>query len=1391
MKKSILSTVFSVLLTTFAWAQYCIPTFSSGTGDGDFIASVSFETINNVSGASSSPYYTNYTGMVPTPNLTLGQTYNGTVTMGTYTPVSPAFESVHGWIDFNADGDFDDINEDLGEAQTTIAGQQVGFVIAVPLTTTLGIKRVRLMTAWNSDPLNILISCGNYGFGETEDYSVNIVSGGGGATYCIPSISSGTADGDFINGVTLGTIVNTNSGSVNGPLYNDYTFLSTNIAQSSNYNLIVEAGDYTTDYYAAWIDYNHDGDFEDAGEKIGEFQSSTANQILTFNFSVPPTALQGSTRMRVRCLFNSPGMTSCISGSYGETEDYTVNITQGGGGPAPYCVANLHSFTCDVTDAIDDVYLVNSTLFNLGTGCNSLNGAGYTLWPATGSTTTTLLRNQQYTLGVTSTSNSIISAWFDWNNDGVFSTTEWYQVTTSSVANTADEITINVPISAYLGQIRMRVRTRLAGNTNGPVDPCTLFGSGETEDYVLTISSATCLAPSAIFGGQFQTANSANYYDFSANFPTSWSWNFQGGVPSTSSFQDPTNIVYNTPGCYNVTLTVTNACGSNTLTKPCYISIDQNTACDQLFISEYIEGNASNKALELYNASNNSINLSAYTVETYSNGSTTASYSLNLSGTLASHDVYVITNASATLPGIISNSDITSTVTFFDGNDAVVLKKNGVIIDQMGQVGEDPITAWIVGSGSMGEYTLVRKSTVDRPSTYWPTGQNEWDVYAQNTTTYLGSHNSTCGVGAAPIANFIGAPLNIAVGQTVNFTDLSLNSPTNWSWNFIGGSPATSNNQNPANILYTMPGCYQVSLTVSNGFGNNTKTVTCYVNVTAGATAPVANFTANVFNITTGQSVNFTDLSTNNPTGWNWTFTGAAPANSNVQNPNNVTYNTPGCFQVSLTASNAAGNNTATQTCYINVSNPGSGPLANFTTSNTSVCVGSCISFTDASTNNPTAWNWSFPGSSTPSSTSQNPSNICYNTPGTYNVSLTAINANGNNTLNLTGYITVYAIPAANAGNNQTICAGSSTQLNATGGQSYLWTPSTGLSSATVANPIATVSSNTTYTVQVTNGTCSSVASVTISVTNLTVNAGNDVTICSGATTQLDASGGTTYSWSPVLGLTNPNASNPVAFPATTTTYTVTATSNGCTATDVVTVTVASPTISAGLDMTICSGDTIMLAVNGGNNYTWSPANSLNNATISNPLAFPSTTTSYTVTGTVAGCQTSDVVLVTVNPLPAVPSISPSGIELQSSPATSYQWNLNGTPILGATFQTTFPGNPGDYTITVYNANGCSNTSAAYTITTVGVNDKAIDNSLVIYPNPAVNNAVITITTEANEQVQLLVYNSIGELLIDEQVTLTAGQNKKNINVDQFAVGVYTVKVIGKYTNSVKPLIKK
>ena len=232
-------------------------------------------------------------------------------------------------------------------------------------------------------------------------------------------------------------------------------------------------------------------------------------------------------------------------------------------------------------------------------------------------------------------------------------------------------------------------------------------------------------------------------------------------------------------------------------------------------------------------------------------------------------------------------------------------------------------------------------------------------------------------------------------------------------------------------------------------------------------------------------------------------------------------------------------------------------------------------------------------------------------------------------------------LPPVNAGSDATIdCNVSSVNLSASGGGNYSWSPSIGLDNPLIANPVATPTTTTQYTVSVTgaNG-CIATDDVTVTIDNQppTANAGADVTIdCNTPTITLNASGGSSYTWLPILGLSDPATVNPIANPAVTTNYTVSVTaSNGCVATDDVIVIVDKdpPLANAGPDFgTTCASLNAQLLATGGTEYSWSPTTALSNPLIANPLAAPPTTTTYTVTVTgTNGCKATDQTTVTLN----------------------------------------------------------------------------------------------------------------------------------------------------------------
>jgi hypothetical protein len=162
-----------------------------------------------------------------------------------------------------------------------------------------------------------------------------------------------------------------------------------------------------------------------------------------------------------------------------------------------------------------------------------------------------------------------------------------------------------------------------------------------------------------------------------------------------------------------------------------------------LFISEYIEGSSNNKALEIFNGTGAAVDLSIYSLALYSNGATVG-LTYALTGTLANGEVLVIANSQANAT-ILGQADITIAFASgqfgvnWNGDDAVALLKDGVVIDVFGVIGVDPGTFWAVnGDGDTLDNTLVRKATVNGPVSTWDPAQ--WDVYPQDTATYLGSH---------------------------------------------------------------------------------------------------------------------------------------------------------------------------------------------------------------------------------------------------------------------------------------------------------------------------------------------------------------------------------------------------------------------------------------------------------------------------------------------------------------------------------------------------------------------------------------------------------------------------------------------------------------------------
>lgn len=244
------------------------------------------------------------------------------------------------------------------------------------------------------------------------------------------------------------------------------------------------------------------------------------------------------------------------------------------------------------------------------------------------------------------------------------------------------------------------------------------------------------------------------------------------------------------------------------------------------------------------------------------------------------------------------------------------------------------------------------------------------------------------------------------------------------------------------------------------------------------------------------------------------------------------------------------------------------------------------------------------------------------------------------------------------------LCPGASIQLQASGGTSYTWSPTTGLSDPSIPNPVATPSGPITYTVTVTDQCGSQTLSVDVVFSSPNVGVDPAAPLCAGGSTTLSAWGGATYSWSPANLVNDPSLASPTAFPPDTTWYFVDiVTTDGCEATDSVLVIVQfGPPVPQANDTAVCVGFAVQLNASGGDSYTWLPAPGISQLNVPDPVVTPQTSMFYVVQVSNACGTTSDSVFVEViravaNAWPDTLICSGASFQLGASGGVDYQWS--------------------------------------------------------------------------------------------------------------------------------------
>jgi len=755
-----------------------------------------------------------------------------------------------------------------------------------------------------------------------------------------------------------------------------------------------------------------------------------------------------------------------------------------------------------------------------------------------------------------------------------------------------------------------------------------------------------------------------NFTDQSSFTPTSWSWTFPSATPGTSTAQNPTNVVWNTPGTYTVTLNATNANGSNSTTVVVTV-----TGVQAPPIAEGFQPTTFLPAGWVARDANNDGVFWARTTAAGGFGTSTASalfdnYNNDVTGL---HDEMWSPKLNFSgYTGVQMTFDVAYArydATYNDTLQVLVSTDCGITFTQV---------------FLKGGTTLATAPDNTNPfvptATQWRTETVNLNTYNNNPNLmvvfrnrgrygnmlYIDNINISGTLAAPPTAAFTASATTVCAGTPVNFTDASTGGPTGWSWTFPSGSPGTSTTQNPSGIVWNTAGTYTVTLSASNANGSTNSTQVITVNprptVTASSGSP---------SICTGSN---TTLTGGGASTYAW-MPGSLSGSPVTVSPTSTT-----TYTVTGTGSNGCTN---TQTVTVTVNNL---PIITATAGSATICSGSSTTLTGGGG---TTYSW-MPGSLSGTTVTVSPTSTT-----TYTV--TGTNANGcQNTQ--TVQVTVNTLPTitATAGSG-TICSGNSTTLTGGGGVSYTWMPGSLSGSPVTVSPTST----TTYTVTGTgsNG-CTRTQTVTVTVNTsptVTASAGS-ATICNGSSTTLTGGGANTYTWMP-----GSLSGSPVTVsPASTTTYTVTGTAvNGCSRTQTVTVTVNNlPTITASAgSASICTGSSTTLTGGGGTTYSWMPG-SLSGTTVT---VSPASTTTYTVTGTGSnGCQNTQTVQVTVNTLPTITAsagtstiCNGSSTTLTGGGGTTYSWmpgSLSGTTVTVSPTSTT------TYTVTGTNGSGCQNT---------------------------------------------------------------------------------------------------
>jgi hypothetical protein len=365
--------------------------------------------------------------------------------------------------------------------------------------------------------------------------------------------------------------------------------------------------------------------------------------------------------------------------------------------------------------------------------------------------------------------------------------------------------------------------------------------------------------------------------------------------------------------------------------------------------------------------------------------------------------------------------------------------------------------------------------------------------------------------------------------------------------------------------------------------------------------------------------------------------------------------------------------------------------------------------------------------------------------------------------------------PLISANGSTSFCNGDSVQLSANLSSGITW------SNNSTTQQITVTASGTFTAIFTDNNNCKSPASNAIQVTVFntppapSVVALGNTTLCAGDSVELEASQASGIKWSN-------NATTSSIFVSAAGSYSATYTdNNSCESavSNAISIFVnplpSAPSISTTGALTFCDGDSVVLTASPTSGINWSSGQNTGSITVKTAGAFSAT---YTDNNNCTSFSSSSLT-VSVNPLPAMPSINKVGETLECSEnASSYQWFLDGSVIPNQTNKTITPAANGLYSVEITDNNGCKNISDTYNYTSVNLNEITQENDISIFPNPNSGSFYVKLPLSENKQYSIQLYSIDGKMVYNKNIDLLqSNDNLMEIKLDNVASGLYNLSI--------------